>query len=332
MPECIVCKGYYEAGRPCGRCGADNRAWEDWQRGERNTRWPLLRFLALHFYMPWVIAGWALLFGLIGIVWPWGGVKPPFLVLAILLTVVLSVLTAQDVYAARYALREDALLQRVRRGKARRAGAARPALAFLAPAIAIVVTGALTVLLVRSSFLWELADWFVFDDSSSASQIDGTPEQEHDLSTRERVVRAFPLMCLIAYVSVPPTLAYYSSTKVAEEYARRLNERVPQPIFMREALLVDVVRREAEHIAQRGNPLEESRHTGTSATMGLVSRVWTWDEMDRRDDGGVRMTAVVADTKEEESITGQVIKRSVRTVYEVQADAWGCITSVSRKE
>jgi len=319
MPECVVCKGYYEAGQRCKRCGSDNSAWEQWKREMEvlGTPWAMVHFLAPHFWLPLLIAIWALVFGLLGMFWFWSGVKAYVLWLAIAFTFLGCIFAAQSAYANRFALREQELLARVQRGWKKSLGPGMQAT--LAPAVAVVLTVILSIVLVNNATLWGLMAWLVLEPPSTASIMEVTPLEEgipgEDLPLEEKVTRALPLMCLIGYVLVPVAFARASSYMLAQEYAGRLNERLPQPIFLRENLLAEVVQREATHAVGRspGN--------------------WTWDHMERSDSGGIRLKALEkTGTRTEESLTGDKVERPVYTTYVIEADPWSRITKVAPEE
>ncbi len=334
MPECIVCKADYVPGQACPRCGSDNSAWEEWKREELGALWGLLRFLEPHFFMPLLIAGWALVFGLLGMLWAWSGVKPSILVLAVALTFVGCILTVQQVYANRFALREEELLRQLKRERKKRKKVGTETQASLAPVIAVVLTILLAILLVKVSLIWEAMEWLVLEPPPDASAVEETPAQEQeDLSTKEKIIRAFPLICLIGYVLSFIACAYSSSLMLAREYARRLNERIPQPIFLQEDLLTKVVQREAGRAVHRAITPRVIGGTKTSAGTKQEARSWTWDEMERTDDGGIRLKAIVRmSNKVETSLTGERVESPVYVTYEVGANPWSRITKVARVE
>jgi len=356
MPECIVCKGYYETGQRCKRCGSDNSAWEEWKREELGTPWGLLRFLEPHFYAPLLIAGCALIFGLLGMLWPWSGVRPSVLVLAVALTFVGCIVAALDVHGKRFTLREQELLRKVKRGRKKGIGIGVQTL--LVPAIVLTLAILLTLSIIQIKAVWKLMEWLVLEPQPDVTTIEetsvpegtpsedataveeapvpeeapdeGAPPSEKEPGFREKVERAFPLICLSGYVTLA-AFAYSSSLMLAQEYARRLNEQVPQPIFLREGLLTKVVQREAERIVCR--PITP-RVIGGEETPDRTEqrpRSWTWDEMERTDDGGIRLKAIVRmSNKVETSLTGERIESPVEITYEVEADPWSRITKVAR--
>jgi signal transduction histidine kinase len=277
------------------------------------TPWAMVHFLAPHFWLPLLIAIWALVFGLLGMFWFWSGVKAYVLWLAIAFTFLGCILSAQSAYANRFRLREQELLARVQRGWKNRF---RPG---LTPGVALGLTIVLSILLVESAVLWDLTAWLVLEPPSTASIVEVPPLEEgiprQVIPLEERVTRAFPLMCLIGYVLVPAAFARTSALMLAQEYAGRLNERLPQPIFLRENLLAEVVQREATH------------------AVGKSPGNWTWDQIERGENGGVRLKALEkTGTRTEESLTGDKVERPVYTTYVIEADPWSRITKVAPEE
>ena len=379
MPECIVCKANYVPGEACPRCESDNSAWEEWKREERELGTPraLLYFLAPYLGLPLMIAGWALAFGLLGMLWPWGGVKPSMLVLAVALTFVGCIVAALDVHGKRFTLRERELLRKVQRGRKKGIGIGVQTL--LAPAIALGLAMLLTLLMIRNRMVWETLEWLVLEPQPGATTVEETsmsegapsedtpaieettaqpqeespnggttaieetpapessqeepsPQEQEELPTKEKVKRAFPLICLSGYVTLA-AFAYSSSLMLAQEYARQLDEFLPLPIFLREDLLTEVVRHEAELIVCR--PITP-RVIGGEETPDRTEqrpRSWTWDEMERTDDGGIRLKAIVRmSNKVETSLTGEQIESPVEITYQVEANPWSRITKVARVE
>jgi len=330
MPACIVCKADYTPGQPCPRCRSDNSAWEEWKREEEalGPGGALLRFLEPHFGLPLMIAGWALAFGLLGMLWPWGGVKPYVLILAIALTFAGCVLTVPLVHEERFALREQELLRTVRRGWKRGLGVEIRAI--LVPTVALGLAMLLTLALAQSEMVWELMEWLVLEEVTAPGA--GAPPPQEEPGLKERVERVFPLMCLSGYATLA-AFAYSSSLMLGQAYAARLNARLPQPIFLREELLVEVVRREASRTVCRSNTptLIGGKETSDGTEPG--ARNWTWDEMERTDDGGIRLKAIVrAGSKAEESLIGEWTEGPVDITYEIEADAWSRVKKVVRVE
>jgi hypothetical protein len=331
MPACIVCKANYTPGDPCPRCDSDNSAWDKWNREEeKHGKLQGLRdFLIRHFYAPILIACCALLFGLVlgllGMFWPGGRVKPYVLALTIVFTTAGCILIAQGAYASRFDLREEELLERVKRGW--RKGTGPKMRALLAPVIAIVLTICLTVAIVKITMVWDLMEWLVFQPFG-----EGAPPSPEDMSLQGKVSHVFPLLCLICYVLTLIALAYSSSLKSMQEYTKRLSKEVPQPIFLQEDLLIKVVQHEAGRAVHREDPVPRVIGGAKAATGARPeSRSWIWDEMERTNDGGIRLKAIVkAGSKTEESLIGERTEHSVYITYVVEADPWSRITKVVR--
>ncbi len=374
MPECIVCKGHYEVGQRCERCGADNSAWEEWKREEEGLGAPeaLLHFLAPHLFLPLMVAGWALIFGLLGMLWPWGGVKPHVLVPVIAFTFIGCILAAVDIYEKRFDLREKELLRKIRRG--RKKGIGIEVRTLLVPAIVLSLAMILTLSLIQSETLWELVGWLVLEPRPGDSGVEETPAQQEETSSegaplpqekpdiQERFGRAFPLMCLSGYVTLV-AFAYSSSLMLARVYARRLNERLPHPIFLQDEKLAQIVRREAEVELGRLDPkstnvislmgylqfegqtdpqilhLSPSVELSTAVGVPLSPQVqlwgqaatWVWDELTRTDDGGIEMKVARQEMYQLPQPTQNSGHRPhPRVCYVVRADPWGHIIEIKR--
>jgi hypothetical protein len=336
MPECIVCKAEYTVGELCPRCDSDNSAWERWKEGEnkRGAPWGFLDFLKLHFYTPVIISYLALMLGLFGIAGPWVDIELSVLVPVVAFTVGMCVYIAQRVYGRRFALREEELFGRLGRGRKKEF---RPQdRASLAPVVAIVVVIILGLLLVESRPVWTYANLLMHSPLPSPAGIVDVPSPEDtEPSLEDRIGRALPLISLTAYALFLVAYAYSSSLMLAREYARRLNDKVPLPIFLREDLLTEVVQREAGQFVHR--TITATKHGGgsgakKSAGAKPVSGTWTWDEMERTTDGGISFRAIVESTKTEETLSGELLERTVSTTYVVEADAWGRIIKVARAE
>lgn len=336
MPECIVCRGEYTKGRKCPRCESDNSAWENWRRRENQDRTlkGFFDFLALHAYVPAIIAYCALPFGLLGMSGPWLPLRLSVLLPGVALTFALCLYITQYSYASRFALREQELLGRVRRGWRKKLEPGSRA--FIAPAGAIVLVIIFTILLVKNEFVWEFAALLMREAPSSAAAVEEMPVQEEtadeaasslqeeEVSLRQRLSRALPLISLAAYALFFVAFVYSSSLTLAREYAQRLNEELPLPIFLRENLMTEIVKREAGRIVHRAIGPGGGQPT---------SRNWTWDEMERMEDGGIRLTAIVQGTRKKEgSSSDKLLERGVSTAYVVETDPWGWIIKVARAE
>ena len=325
MAECIVCKANYAPGELCQRCGSDNSAWEEWIRKEEDIGAPkaLLNFMAPYLGLPLMIAGWSLAFGLLGMLWPWGGVKPSVLILVIALTFVGCLLAVPNAYGNRFGLREQELLRSVKRGQKK--GIDLQMQVLLVPVIVFSLAVFLTLFMVQSRMIWEVVDWLVLEDAAPLEA-----PLPNEMGFRERVERALPLACLNGYVTLA-AFAYSSSLMLAHEYISKLNRRLPQPIFLREGLLVEIVQREAQRIVHGAPRVIGGRERLADTERG--SRKWTWSGMERTDDGGIRLEAIVrTGSQDGKSQTGEQMEHFTYTTYEVEADPWSRITRVTRKE
>jgi hypothetical protein len=133
------------------------------------------------------------------------------------------------------------------------------------------------------------------------------------------------------YVAFMTSFTYSASLQQALLYAKKMNRALPQPIFLRDELLAEVVRREAARVV--GRPVAPTVIGGEEGASQAErgSRHWTWDEMERTEEGGVRLKAIVRTGKKvEESLTGERTERPVYVTYEVRANPWSLITKVAR--
>jgi len=257
MPECIVCKGYYEEGQRCGRCGSDNGPWVEWletQDEERGGVEGLLAFTAPHFYLPFLIVSLAVPFGLMGIGVLWRGTVPAAQLLAVVLTICGCLIAVVAGYSVRHQVREEELLRRVRKG-GRALWSDASFRAIVVPAFSMLLVMLIAVLLVKSDMLWDLVRWFLLDPvyvelvSQQEAAVDPTPEGEgagDADSFRQRVRQVLPLVLMGGYVVLMISFTYSSSLLLALAYAGKLNAKLPQPIFLQDEKLARIVRREAE--------------------------------------------------------------------------------------
>jgi hypothetical protein len=348
MPRCIVCRAYREAGRDCPRCHSDNSAWDQWQAThieEKGGLEGLLAFSAPHFYLPFFITALALVFGLMGMVGFWEGILLPVRLLAVVFTVSLCLLAAFAGYDARHEIREQELLGRVRRGwRAFLSGVRLRAI--IAPALSMTLVLVAVYALVTSELAWGFAEWLLLDPEylTQVKQLeqlerweagdDQAPEGEQtegENPLREKLRQVLPLALMGMYVAFTTSFTYSASLQQALLYAKKMNGTLPHPIFLRDELMADVVRREAACVVGRPvAPMVIGGDEGASqAEHGF--RRWTWDEMERTEDGGIHLKAIErAGNKVEESLTGGLTERPVHVTYEIKADPWSRIIKVAR--
>ncbi|MCK4472005.1 MAG: hypothetical protein KAW49_09495, partial [Anaerolineae bacterium] len=324
MSECIVCRGYYEVGQRCKRCGSDNAPWVKWQASEpveQEGLRGLLYFAEPHCYAPFLLAIATLGFGLMGMAGLWKGVNLAARLLATVLTVGSCLVIIQGVYEGRHKLRETELLARVRTGRFRKRIRIRLSAqlkTILTPALAVGLILLLAYALVQSDVLWKLADWLLFEHEKEElpPPEEGKAEEEEKVEEdfKNRVIRALPLILMGGYVGLFLSLAYSSSMMLARRYAKRMNQVLPHPIFLQDEKLAQIVRREAEVELGRLDP--ESTNVSLMRYVQFKGQVdpqfllpsvagggalspqlelwgqaatWVWDELARTDDGGIEI-------------------------------------------
>jgi hypothetical protein len=237
MPECIVCKGYYEPGQRCERCGWDNVRWDRWKAGRAEEQGGLAGLLAFswpHFHLPLLVALFALPFGLMGVGGLWTGIAPAAQLLAVAITPFSCSIAALAGHSARHEIREQELLNRVRQGRFASLAGVRLR-AIVVPAFSLLLVLLVVLAMVRSDFVWNLAEWFLLDPVylkhiKELEQLerleaahDATPEEEQseeDGDLRERISRVVPFALMGMYVAFMTTFAYSSSLLLALVYAR----------------------------------------------------------------------------------------------------------------
>jgi len=336
MPECIVCKGYYEPGQSCKRCGSDNTSWDNWRATrdeEKGGIEGLLAFSAPHLYLPFFMTVLAVAFGLMGIGGLWKGLTPAAQLLAVAVTVCGCLIATLAGHGARHEIREKELLKRVQQGFGASLGGTRLR-AIVVPAFSLFLVLLIMYTMIISDFAWKLAEWFLLDPEYLAqverqeATSDTTPEGEQPEETeglRKRLRQVLPFTLMGMYVAFMISFAYSASLLLALVYAQEMNKTLPHPIFLQEDLLVKIVRREAERVVCR--PITPRVIGGEEQR----PRNWIWDEMERTADGGISLKAIVREgSKTEESLTGEQTESPVYVTYMVEADPWSRITKVVR--
>jgi len=281
MPECIVCKAYYEEGQRCKRCGSDNTTWELWQQvrpEEQGGGWGLLFFMEPHLYVPLIVTGLALACGLMGMGWFWKGIVHAIRLAAVTVTACGCLIAALAGHSARHEIREQELLKRVRRGRGASLGGAKLR-AIVAPAFSIFLVLLVVYAMIMSSFLWQLAEWYLLDPEylkqvkqleqleQREAMIDATPEEkqsEEEGALRERIRRVVPFALMSMYAAFMVSFTYSASLLLALVYAQKMNKALPQPIFLQGNRLAKVVRTQAEEQLDReeGFVVQTTRTTG----------------------------------------------------------------------
>jgi hypothetical protein len=346
MPECIVCKGYYSSGTVCSRCGSDNKPWISWRHSvpvEQGNFWGLLHFTEPHFHMPFLLTATALAFGLMGIGGTWAGVNLGVRLLAVAVTVGMCLIIIQGIYAGRHRLRIDYLLEQIKTASsnqgARQIPKLRPSMqlrTILIPVMAIGLFLLLAYALVQFELVWKLAAWLFLEPMGDAPLL--LPEE-----VRVRIAGALPLILMMGYIGVFPAFVYYSSMILAQQYANRVNEALPHPIFLRGDLLAKVVREEVERHLRQARRTSATQRSSSQNRQSLqilgqeavrITGEWAWEDVERTRDGGIKLTARVEceDSPVEESITGHRTKYPEFVSYTIDADRWGRIIRITRGE
>jgi len=294
MPECIVCKGYYEAGQHCTRCDSDNVRWDEWRAThteEQGGMHGLLAFYSPCLYIPFFITMFAIPFGLMGIGRLWRGITPAAQLLAFAVTICLCSLATLAAYSARHSIREQGLLNRVRQGYGKLLGSARFKV-IIVPVLSVLVVLLITYVMITSNDVWKLTQWLFLDPAyltevtqqeveqqeTAASEIpeEDQPKEAVDLGMRIRQVLPFTFMG--TYIAVMTSLTYAISLQRALAYAQEMNGSLPQPVFLQDSLLTRLVRTQAEGQLNRqaGFVMQTTRtlDAGSGAAEGTIASMF----------------------------------------------------------
>ena len=332
MPECIVCKGYYTSGTVCPRCDSDNRIWLAWQQSEpaeREGLGGLLRFTEPHLHLPFFLTIIALALGLMGIALLWEGVNLAVRLLAVAATVGGGLIIIQGAYTGRHKLREKHLLAKVKTALSKKGTRAYLGAQLKLILVWAIVLGLLFYLVqafLRSDLLWKILAWLLLEPKAEAP---GLPLPDDIL---QKVGSALPLLFVAAYVGISLASVYTSCQMLVHQYVEHASKVLPPPIFQQGELLVSVAQKEAQqHLSRSQSPPTPATGRGPEQEATRKGGEWTWDQMERTGDGGVRLKAVVREgSKTEENLAGKPTEVPVYTTYTVEADPWSRITKITR--
>jgi hypothetical protein len=336
--------------------------WQLWKKHElieQEGLRGLLAFTEPHFHLPFLITALSTFFGLLFTFTLWGDIKPGFRVLVALVTPVGCLLSLQGVYEGRLSIRRRELLRQVKRGWSKGPGIST--LTVSIPAVALGLVLAFTLVLVKVDILWELVAWLALIEAPEAG---GT--------FPEKLQAVMPFTSLIAYLALATSFTASSALMLAWQYMNQLNEFLPLPIFLQDEELTQIIRREAEVELGRLDPEELRERYPESANISLMgylqfeeqadlqllqlpasvdmstaiesslspqvalwgqAATWTWDELERTNDGGIEMTVARQDIYQlPESQNSERHRPHPSVRYVVRANHWGRITKIKREE
>ena len=291
--QCIVCGGDCQEDLICSRCSSDNTAWDEWKRRhpvERGGWIGLQAFTEPYFHLPLFTTVLALAFGLIGLGGFWDGVKASIQAMVVIVTVNGCLLATLGVYWRRLQIRQQQLLNQILPGWVWLKDANFIAVASLVLSLLVVLL--LPLALVFIDPFWELARWLLLE-----------PGYGGQVGVQARILDGLPLFLLLAYGILMVSITYVSSLQLALRYARKMNQELPQPIFLNERLLTEVIKSEI------------------AAIIGLWSqgRDIIIEGFRRTRRGGLELAVYV-------------IKPDFPTrAYTVKTDAWGRIRKISKR-
>lgn len=361
MARCDICKAYLDPSlgpsRPCPRCGTIRRGWLAlWQNDptEEDGLNGLLAFTEPHFHLPILVAWLSLLLGLFFAFTLWDEVLAGFRILIVLVTPMGCLLSVAYFHERRKHLRERELLREVKKGWKK--GPGLRAVSLILPATATAIVVIFMYSLISFEGLWKIVSTFTMK---------GTPELGEGV--RQRVVTVLPFISLVGYLFLTLSFAASSSLMLVRYYINRLKRFLPPPIFLQHELLAQVVRREAEVELGRRNPERVHPEGSNQSAMGYLQEqanqrlrslpasvdmpigdgnalapllelwvhaaTWTWDELERTEDGGIEMKVARDEVYHLPRHTdGPSHIPHPRVAYIVRADPWGRIMSIKRQE
>jgi predicted nucleic acid-binding protein len=343
MPRCIVCREYFDLGTVCTRCQSDNARWIAWQKNEpveQGGLRGLFLFTEQYFHLPLLVIFTSLALGLMATAGIWRVIRLPICLFAITATTLVNLLIVYGVYQGRHRARERELLGQFRatlRKKGPWVWLSSQLQTLLIPVIVVGLILLLTYALMQSELLQALVRWLLFEPTQAPL----TAKQAARLSDlKERAEQALPVVTLVAYITGSIALTYFSSVLVAQQYTGRMNEALPDPIFLQGDLLMQVVHSEVEkQLCQPGRspsnnrePLQPWRNLEQESMKDI--RRWNWETLERTPAGGIKVIARAecADSRVEESITGHRTKYPEFIEYSVEADPWGHVIRITQGE
>jgi len=306
----------------------------------------------------------------------WNGITPAAQILALAVTVCGCFIVTLAVYGQRHAIREQELLNRVRWGYGALLRDARLR-AIVLPAFSLLLVLLVTYAMITSDVLWKLTRWWFLDpaylerieqqEAGGDTTAEGEQPEEAD-GLRERVRQVLPFTLMGMYVALMPSLTYSSSLLLALAYAQRMNEALPQPIFLQGDRLAEIVRAQAEKqlnreagvVMQTMQIIDEGTGEATGTMLGMLNRLlpasglpeyeeeqtlhlrrlreqtlqsgnWNWEELERTKDGCIVMKASGRQYIQAPGTpTGLDKREGLRVVHTVIADPWGRIVKITR--
>jgi len=190
-----------------------------------------------------------LLGGILGIAGLWAGIVPGFQLLAAVATTAGCLIIPLSVYESRHDLRVQDLLDRSHSLRRRFALTVRWR-SIIAPALAISLVLFLAFLLVTDDLVWSIVSMFALQSRPTQTG-EGQATDAEGGEWQIRIQQAMPLIAMGLYVALMLSLSYSSALLLALRYAREMNRNLPLPIFMRDALLAQIVQQQAERALAR---------------------------------------------------------------------------------
>jgi hypothetical protein len=307
MANCAVCREDIEPGGRCPRCGSQNKGLEDVSFVYFTSFWGVLSILASFPLIFMLLPG---IFGRVD-----AGMQPIVsLRIGGPIALISTLLISFSVFSLRETLYYYSLTRQFQRRPVR-------SLAFWA----LVCFGIAVLLTFFLGFVLTAKDLIVGPPGLGlvgARAIVAYGSTGHLVL---KLVMTFCFVCVFAFFGLSASLM------AALEYAKYLDEHRPDPIFMNERLLLNVVLAAVRHHLEIEGCLPPRRETSlrrAGSVMSAVDDGLRMSEMDRFEHGGISLTVHI----EGELIgRGDIMVREDRTWY-VEADRWGHLTKIDEKQ
>jgi hypothetical protein len=127
--------------------------------------------------------------------------------------------------------------------------------------------------------------------------------------------KALPLYVGFLYFFLVVSAMYFLAVQALDPYFRKLDEKVPPPIFLQPGLLLQVVQKEA------------CKYNGAD------SDDITWQDLERTKDAGYKLTARHKyDAKRVDDPLGRRTQQPMFRKYEIEADWWGVLRKIQESK
>jgi hypothetical protein len=127
--------------------------------------------------------------------------------------------------------------------------------------------------------------------------------------------KVLPLYLGLLYFFLVVSAMYFLAVQALDTYFRKLDEKVPPPIFLQPGLLLQVVQE------------------GVCDYLGADPGDITWQDLERTKDAGYKLTARHKyDAKRIDDSVGRRTQQPMFRKYEIEADCWGVLRKIQESQ